>query len=117
MPIFVYRCARCEATTEFLSLSTQDVLKACPKCKSTRVSKALTAGAVHLKGGGWANDGYGSVQREPDRGGKESKMRGEIQERAYDQQTKNDAKAAEHGLVRSKGPLQKVNFYPNRPVE
>ncbi len=117
MPIFVYGCARCKATTDFLSLSKTDVLKACPECKSKRVSKQLTAGAVHLKGGGWASDGYGSVKGEPDRGGKEAKMRGEIKERAYDQQAKNDAKAAEHGLVRSRAPLQKINFYPPTPVE
>ncbi len=117
MPIFVYLCASCEHKSEHLSLSKADVLKNCPVCNSERVSKTLTTAAVQLKGGGWAKDGYGSVAHEPDRGSKEKRLRSEVQERAYDQQGANDRKAAEHGLVRSAGPLQKVNFYPERPIE
>ncbi len=117
MPIFVYECSKCQTETEWLSLGAEDVLKCCPSCGSKKVSKALTAGALHFKGGGWADDGYGSVAPEPDRGAKEAKLRREVKERAYDHQAKNDAVAAEHGLVRSKGPLQKVEFFPERPIE
>lgn len=50
MPIFEYKCAKCDNEFEELVFS-QDELPPCPKCQSKNVEKLMSAAAVKTDGG------------------------------------------------------------------
>lgn len=66
MPIYTYRCEKCGHEFEELKKMT-DPNPPCPKVATTEDSpvvcdgstkKLITGGSFHLKGSGWASDGY-----------------------------------------------------------
>lgn len=66
MPTYDYQCRKCNFEFEREQRITADPIKTCPKCKSRKVKRLLSAPSFLLKGGGWYADGYGSA------GGKKS---------------------------------------------
>lgn len=47
MPIYEYKCLECDAVFEFLTLSgNSDEKVSCTKCKSEKVKKLISAGAI-----------------------------------------------------------------------
>ena len=63
MPIYEYRCPKCEHETEELQ-GYDDPNPDCEKCKKERKKKVemqrqISKTSFQLKGGGWAKDGYG----------------------------------------------------------
>lgn len=78
MPIYAYRCLKCEAQPEYLQKMSEPPITVCEACGGELVRK-VTAAAFHLKGGGWYKDGYASTkpgEGAADKGG-ESKPAGE----------------------------------------
>jgi putative FmdB family regulatory protein len=61
MPIYEYRCESC--ANEFDKLMKMGAPN--PPCQICQgeTKRMLSAAAFHLKGGGWAKEGYGSRQR------------------------------------------------------
>lgn len=62
MPLFEYKCEdeKCEHTFEKLVRhDDRDVVPDCPKCKGDNTTKLISRTSFSLKGGGWAEDGYG----------------------------------------------------------
>ena len=63
MPIYEYRCPTCEAEVEcFQKIS--DPPPKCAACEKGRgveveMKKLISRGSFILKGGGWADEGYG----------------------------------------------------------
>ena len=53
MPIYEYRCERCEQTLEALQRMSDEPLKLCPSCGKETLSKMVSAASFRLKGGGW----------------------------------------------------------------
>lgn len=51
MPIYEYTCKKCGAEFEEL-VSAQDELPPCPKCRSGKVEKLMSACAVKTEGSG-----------------------------------------------------------------
>lgn len=60
MPTYDYQCKKCDFEFERDQRITADPIKTCPKCKSRRAERLLSAPRFILKGGGWYADGYGS---------------------------------------------------------
>jgi len=60
MPTYDYQCQKCEFEFEREQRITEDPIKTCPKCKSRKAKRLLSASNFILKGGGWYADGYGS---------------------------------------------------------
>lgn len=65
MPLFIYKCPKCERTLEQLQASYRETAPLCPTCADTpdflpRMERVPSAPAVQFKGGGWAADGYAS---------------------------------------------------------
>ena len=60
MPIYEYKCDLCNGLWEELQKFSDDPLTVCKSCeKEGGVHKLVSGGiAYHLKGGGWAGDGY-----------------------------------------------------------
>jgi putative FmdB family regulatory protein len=64
MPIYEYRCEKCEHEFEREQRITADPIKTCPKCKARKVKKLISQTSFVLKGGGWYNDLYSSTKKE-----------------------------------------------------
>jgi putative FmdB family regulatory protein len=60
MPTYDYQCQKCNFEFEREQRITEDPIKTCPKCKSRKAKRLLSASNFILKGGGWYADGYGS---------------------------------------------------------
>lgn len=60
MPIYEYRCLKCEKTFEAFQKITDVPLKVCPDCHG-KVKRLISETSFSLKGGGWYKDGYSSA--------------------------------------------------------
>ena len=68
MPIYEYRCERCGAEFEELALSSQSASVTCRACDSRRVTRLLSAFAVHQAEGAAAEPGPCGACGAPRRG-------------------------------------------------
>ena len=65
MPIYEYVCPKCKHEIEILQSSYDDPNPKCEKClekqkkEEIEMQRKLSKTSFHLKGGGWAKDGYG----------------------------------------------------------
>lgn len=60
MPLNEYQCTECGHLFEEIQKFSDDPLEKCPECSGALV-KNMSAPSFHLKGGGWAKDGYGNT--------------------------------------------------------
>ena len=58
MPTYEYECAKCKSQFEYEQRITEEPLKRCIKCGSTKVRRLITQGNFILKGSGWYSDLY-----------------------------------------------------------
>src|SRR5580765_1469189 len=73
MPIYEYACPKC-GEFEVTQRITDDPLKKCPTCKSTKIKKLISNTSFHLKGTGWYVTDYA---RKDGGGGKSPDSKGE----------------------------------------
>ena len=57
MPIYVYRCLKCDNLFDVLA-TMEAPAPPCPRCEGL-TKKQVTGGNFNLKGNGWYRDGYG----------------------------------------------------------
>ncbi|HZO08371.1 MAG TPA: zinc ribbon domain-containing protein [Myxococcota bacterium] len=60
MPIYEYRCDKCDREFEVERRITDPPLAACPKCRSRKLRRLISQTSFVLKGGGWYSDLYSS---------------------------------------------------------
>jgi putative FmdB family regulatory protein len=53
MPIYEYRCRRCDHEFEAIQKVTDDPLRECPSCGEAALAKLVSAAGFRLKGAGW----------------------------------------------------------------
>lgn len=53
MPIYEYRCTKCEHTLEAFQKMSDKPLRKCPVCGKAGLEKLVSAASFRLKGGGW----------------------------------------------------------------
>jgi putative FmdB family regulatory protein len=58
MPIYEYKCRKCNKEFEAVQLFTDEPLKTCRFCKGP-VTKLMSLSSFHLKGAGWYVTDYG----------------------------------------------------------
>ncbi len=58
MPIYEFRCRKCEKRFEEL-VQTQDEVVTCPQCHSGEILRLVSLTSFALKGDGWFKDHYG----------------------------------------------------------
>lgn len=64
MPLFEYKCSKCEELVEVLEGINDEPLEDCDKCGSfSSMEKIVSLSSFALKGGGWYKDGYSKVSR------------------------------------------------------
>ncbi len=61
MPIYVYRCKKCNTVEEHIQRFSDPPMTKCEACGGP-LEKEITGAAFHLKGGGWYADGYASTK-------------------------------------------------------
>ncbi len=59
MPLYEYRCLKCEHVVEVLQKFSDRPLRKCDLC-SGKLEKLISRTSFQLKGGGWFAHGYGS---------------------------------------------------------
>jgi len=64
MPIYGYRCRKCNREFEVVQSITAPELKSCKFCKGP-VTKLVSVSSFHLKGSGWYVTDYGGRQAPP----------------------------------------------------
>ena len=72
MPIYEYRCDKCDREFEVERRITDPPLASCPKCRSRKLRRLISQTSFVLKGGGWYSDLYSSKsspKSDADRGG------------------------------------------------
>jgi putative FmdB family regulatory protein len=57
MPIYEYECPKCKKTDTIFQRNYNELTLECSECK-TKMKKIISHTTFHLKGGGWAEDGY-----------------------------------------------------------
>ena len=53
MPIYEYKCSKCEHQFEIIQRFSDNPLESCPECGQKSVKKLVSAPSFRLKGGGW----------------------------------------------------------------
>ena len=53
MPIYEYKCLKCEHQLEVIQRFTDNPVESCPECNNKSVQKLVSAPSFRLKGGGW----------------------------------------------------------------
>ena len=89
MPLYEYRCLKCDRHTEKIEGVNGPHLKKCPHCGG-KVESVLTAPAIQFKGSGWYVTDYAKKTSGGDSGKSE---KGETGEKA-DKAEKTDGKPA-----------------------
>ena len=53
MPIYEYKCSKCEHQFEIIQRFSDNPLESCPECGQKSINKLVSAPSFRLKGGGW----------------------------------------------------------------
>ena len=53
MPIYEYKCSKCEHQFEVIQKFSDHPVEICPECNENSVQKLVSAPSFRLKGGGW----------------------------------------------------------------
>ena len=53
MPIYEYKCSKCEHQFEVIQRFSDNPVEICPECNKKAVSKLVSAPSFRLKGEGW----------------------------------------------------------------
>ena len=95
MPLYEYRCLKCERHTEKIENLNGPHLKKCPHCGG-KMESVITAPAIQFKGSGWYVTDYGKKTSGGDSGKSEKGEKQEKSEKAEksDKSERSDSKAA-----------------------
>lgn len=63
MPIYEYKCKKCEAVFEVLLKSTEPEPGKCEECGSKRIGRVMSQTSFVLKGSGWYQTDYGNSSK------------------------------------------------------
>lgn len=58
MPMYEYRCKRCDDQFETRQSMSEDPLRTCAKCDQDTLVKVISSTSFKLAGKGWYADGY-----------------------------------------------------------
>ncbi len=53
MPIYDYKCSKCEHQFEVIQRFSENPVESCPACNKKTVKKLVSAPSFRLKGAGW----------------------------------------------------------------
>ncbi|MCL2760683.1 MAG: zinc ribbon domain-containing protein [Desulfuromonadales bacterium] len=65
MPLYEYKCNKCNRQFEIRQKFSDLPVTICPECGG-EVKKLISSAAFALKGGGWSSEGYGNEKKNSD---------------------------------------------------
>ena len=74
MPIYEYRCKKCDHLFERIQRLAERPIRKCPECGEAALEKLISRGAVHFKGTGWYVTDY-ARKGKPDEADKPEKKK------------------------------------------
>jgi|TARA_B100000315_G_C14575167_1_gene587541 putative FmdB family regulatory protein len=63
MPIYEYRCEKCDHELETIQKVSESPLTTCPECGDQTLKKRISAAGFRLKGGGWYETDFKSGKK------------------------------------------------------
>lgn len=69
MPIYEYKCDKCEHELEAIQSISDEPLTDCPSCGEPKLRKLISAAGFRLKGGGWYETDFKSKNKRNIAGG------------------------------------------------
>ena len=63
MPIYDYKCSKCEHEIEIIQKINDKPKEVCPKCNKKGLKKQISAPSFRLKGGGWYETDFKTENR------------------------------------------------------
>jgi putative FmdB family regulatory protein len=107
LPLYEYRCLKCDRHTDKIENLNGPHLKKCPHCAG-KVEAVITAPAIQFKGSGWYVTDYGRKTSGGDGSKSEKSERSEKTEKSEksDKSSKSDSKA-EHAKETKKPAASK----------
>lgn len=90
MPIYEYRCEKCQHQFDLFQKITDDPVKECPECGGP-VSKLISSTSFILKGSGWYVTDYGKGNGS---GNGNGKGKGHVRESGTKNEKKKESKPA-----------------------
>jgi len=95
LPLYEYRCLKCERHTEKIENLNGPHLKKCPHCGG-KMESVITAPAIQFKGSGWYVTDYGKKTSGGDSGKSEKSEKQEKAEKAEksEKSDKSDSKTS-----------------------
>ena len=68
MPIYEYRCEKCNTQFERMQRMSDPEPSECPSCKQGPIQRMVSRTSFQLKGGGWYSDLYSSNKKDDSSG-------------------------------------------------
>jgi putative FmdB family regulatory protein len=98
LPLYEYRCLKCDRHTDKIEKMNGPHLKKCPHCGG-KVESVITAPSIQFKGSGWYVNDYGRKTTGGDSGKPEKSEKAENSEKTEksdksDKSEKSDSKSA-----------------------
>jgi putative FmdB family regulatory protein len=95
LPLYEYRCLKCERHTDKIENMNGPHLKKCPHCGG-KVEAVITAPSIQFKGSGWYVNDYGRKTTGGDFANSEKREKSEKSEKAEksEKSAKSDSKPA-----------------------
>ena len=107
MPIYEYRCSRCEHEFEVWQKMSDPPVKVCPKCHAHKVEKLVSLSSFQLKGSGWYATDYG--RRKPGGSGGHSRSSETKSESSSSESTASGGEKSSDSGKGDKGGGEKAN--------
>jgi putative FmdB family regulatory protein len=82
VPLYEYECSKCHHRFEEIQKFSDRPITKCPKCRTGKVVKLISAPAVHFKGTGWYVTDYADKGKADRRDKAEKAEKGEKSEKA-----------------------------------
>ena len=102
MPLYEYRCLKCDRHTDKIEKMNGPHLKKCPHCGG-KVESVITAPSIQFKGSGWYVNDYGKKTS----GGDSSKSeKGEKQEKTEKSEKSEKTEKSEKADSKSASPVK-----------
>ena len=108
MPLYEYRCKKCEHLEEVLQKAKDPAPAKCPECGAKKsMAKEVSLTSFQLKGGGWYSDLYGSTKPESDSGDKSDKTAAKADKKSDAGKTDSQKSDAKSDSKKSKSDAKK----------
>jgi len=101
MPIYEYRCEKCDAHFEVIQKFSDKPLKFCSNCKG-RLTKLISQTSFQLKGSGWYVTDYAKSGKTTSKSGESSKPAAESSTKAAESSTNSETPSKKEPTKKAK---------------